>query len=144
MWKYVSAFLLSYRRRIKSPLSSSARFTGSRTTFAASVEKAEKACRLPASSPVSYTHLDVYKRQPSLPPSSQKGARVVCKCIACRRISEVSMRLLLCRADYTASVSYTHLSNEICPFLARQKGFEPPTFRLGGGRSIQLSYWRKY
>ena len=27
-------------------------------------------------------------------------------------------------------------------FLARQKGFEPPTFRLGGGCSIQLSYWR--
>ena len=26
--------------------------------------------------------------------------------------------------------------------LARQKGFEPPTFRLGGGCSIQLSYWR--
>ena len=28
--------------------------------------------------------------------------------------------------------------------LARQKGFEPPTFRLGGGCSIQLSYWRLY
>lgn len=27
-------------------------------------------------------------------------------------------------------------------WLARQKGFEPPTFRLGGGCSIQLSYWR--
>ena len=26
--------------------------------------------------------------------------------------------------------------------LARQKGFGPPTFRLGGGCSIQLSYWR--
>ena len=25
--------------------------------------------------------------------------------------------------------------------LACQKGFEPPTFRLGGGCSIQLSYW---
>ena len=31
-----------------------------------------------------------------------------------------------------------------CGFLARQKGLEPPTFRLGGGRSIQLSYWRIY
>ena len=28
--------------------------------------------------------------------------------------------------------------------LARQKGFEPPTFRLGGGCSIQLSYWRMF
>ena len=27
-------------------------------------------------------------------------------------------------------------------FLARLKGFEPPTCRLGGGRSIQLSYKR--
>ena len=26
-------------------------------------------------------------------------------------------------------------------FLALQKEFESPTFRLGGGRSIQLSYW---
>ena len=26
--------------------------------------------------------------------------------------------------------------------MARQKGFEPPTFRLGGGCSIQLSYRR--
>ena len=26
-------------------------------------------------------------------------------------------------------------------FLAHQKGFGPPTFRLGGGCSIQLSYW---
>ena len=25
--------------------------------------------------------------------------------------------------------------------LASQKGVEPPTFRLGGERSIQLSYW---
>ena len=25
-------------------------------------------------------------------------------------------------------------------FLASQKGFEPPTLRLGGARSIQLSY----
>ncbi len=25
--------------------------------------------------------------------------------------------------------------------LAHQKEFESPTFRLGGGRSIQLSYW---
>ena len=28
--------------------------------------------------------------------------------------------------------------------LARQKGFGPPTFRLGGGCSIQLSYWCIY
>ena len=28
--------------------------------------------------------------------------------------------------------------------LARQKELESPTFRLGGGRSIQLSYWRIY
>ncbi len=28
--------------------------------------------------------------------------------------------------------------------MARQKGFEPPTFRLGGGCSIQLSYWRVF
>ena len=26
-------------------------------------------------------------------------------------------------------------------FLAPQKEFESPTFRLGGGRSILLSYW---
>ena len=25
-------------------------------------------------------------------------------------------------------------------FLASQRGVEPPTYRLGGGRSIQLSY----
>ena len=28
--------------------------------------------------------------------------------------------------------------------MARQKELESPTFRLGGGRSIQLSYWRIY
>ena len=30
----------------------------------------------------------------------------------------------------------------LCSDVARQKGFEPPAFPLGGGRSIQLSYWR--
>ena len=29
-------------------------------------------------------------------------------------------------------------------FLALQKELESPTFRLGGGRSIQLSYWSIY
>ena len=28
-------------------------------------------------------------------------------------------------------------------FMASQKGFEPPTPRLGGACSIQLSYWDK-
>ena len=28
-----------------------------------------------------------------------------------------------------------------CGLLAPQKEFESPTFRLGGGRSILLSYW---
>ena len=28
----------------------------------------------------------------------------------------------------------------VVSFLASQKGFEPPTLRLGGARSIQLSY----
>ena len=30
------------------------------------------------------------------------------------------------------------------PFMAPQKEFESPTFRLGGGRSILLSYWGIY
>ena len=29
----------------------------------------------------------------------------------------------------------------VCGHMAPQKEFESPTFRLGGGRSIQLSYW---
>ena len=32
----------------------------------------------------------------------------------------------------------------ITTFLASWKGFEPPTCRLGGGRSILLSYQDKY
>ncbi len=28
-----------------------------------------------------------------------------------------------------------------CDDMASQRGLEPPTYRLGGGRSIQLSYW---
>ena len=31
---------------------------------------------------------------------------------------------------------------KLSALLARQKEFESPTFRLGGGRSILLSYWR--
>ncbi len=34
-----------------------------------------------------------------------------------------------------------HLSKDKCGFVAPQKEFESPTFRLGGGRSILLSYW---
>ena len=37
-------------------------------------------------------------------------------------------------------LSYTH---HIC-FLARQEGFEPPTYCLEGSCSILLSYWRMF
>ena len=55
--------------------------------------------------------------------------------------------LLLCGAtikqaqinDPTASLVFRLAAGSR---MARQKELESPTFRLGGGRSIQLSYWR--
>ncbi len=38
----------------------------------------------------------------------------------------------------------TKLTHITVDSLAPQKEFESPTFRLGGGRSIQLSYWGVY
>ena len=39
------------------------------------------------------------------------------------------------------NTSKTHTPYGVWEFLAPQKEFESPTFRLGGGRSILLSYW---
>ena len=46
--------------------------------------------------------------------------------------------------EFLACIKEADSPNELSAYLAPQKEFESPTFRLGGGRSILLSYKRIY